>query len=91
MIDELVEKYLIEDKQSDYKKLMKVIQTTDKEDQVPTVTKMIKNYYNKYGKDMGASEKVKFHIEVDKIRKDFREHLKKRKGITVSRIDVGLV
>ena len=81
----------IMDKNSDYKKLMRVIQSTNTEHQVPVVVKMIRNYYNKYSTNMGASNRVKFHNEVDEIRRDFREHMKKRKGIVISRIDVGLI
>lgn len=40
---------------------------------------------------MGAGQKVKFHHDVDKLRKELREFMKKRHNVNISRIDVGLI
>lgn len=79
------------DRDSDLSKLKKTIQSCKTEEQAKSAANMIKNYYEKYSKSMGAGQKVKFHHDVDKLRKELREFMKKRHNVNISRIDVGLI
>jgi len=79
------------DQNADLEKIQKSIKSCKTEDQAKSCAKMIKNYYNKHSKGLAPGGKLKFMKEVDKIRKELRDFMKKKHNIEMSKGDVGLI
>jgi len=84
---------LEEDKnrEQDLEKVQKSIKSCKTKEQAKSCAKLIKNYYDKHSKGMAPGQKIKFMKEVDKIRKELRDFMKKKYKIELSKRNVGLI
>ncbi len=78
-------------KESDLLKINKTIQSCKTEAHAISCAKLIANYYKTHSKGLAPGQKIRFHREVDKIRKELLNFMKKKHNITMSKNDVGLI